>query len=165
MNSYYLITFTADPEKSTLDSAKRTAVLSKSVEGRPNEKIHMRYSLDRTKAIFQGVITAELKIHITQNAATIQYLGDMLPDGQAEQKVHDFIAENSKDWESVAAAGIACLDSSNNHIGVNYINDHDIGLQDAGTTNANNYSNNYIYSADTPTDIDVTSTENNNITV
>lgn len=43
-----------------------------------------------------------MKAWISSNRSYVEYLGDMLPNGQAEQKVYDFIKKNAKDWISSA---------------------------------------------------------------
>lgn len=121
------------------------------VQGRATQKI--------TNMLVSGNYTYNDAARTTASVLNITQNGILI-----EEATNCLISGNYCEGGSVTAAGIELQDSSNCHVIGNYINDHDIGLQDAGTTNANNYSNNYIFSADTPTDIDVTSTENNNIT-
>lgn len=121
-------------------------VLGKSDQYAESVLINGNYTYNSTARTTASVL------NITQNGILLEFANKCLVSG------------NYCEGGGVTPAAIECQDANNNHIVGNYINNHGTGLADSGTTNANNYSNNYIFSADTPTEFDQTSTENNNIT-
>lgn len=95
MNSYYLVTL---PNAASLGRLQAFMAFTKIGISNARELLHTRFSNDGTKVIVQGDISADLVTHLT-GKPFIEYLGDCLPSGQADEAVHSFIAQNSADWE------------------------------------------------------------------
>lgn len=93
MNSYYLITLPNAQSQGRLTAFQAFGVDSQ----KARERLHTKLSLDGTKVIVQGEIRAELQAHIV-GKAFIEYLGDCLENGQAEQSVYDYLSESSAEW-------------------------------------------------------------------
>lgn len=64
----------------------------------PHRNLHYRLSNDKTKAIAQLDMT-EAEIVFVSNKVWATYLGDYV-NGQAEQKVYDYLKANKAEWEA-----------------------------------------------------------------
>ena len=93
-NSYYVITLPADKNKDRFNAFKLLGVK----KGNARDLLHFRWNNDQTKVLVQGEILSKLLDH-TKGKSYIQYLGECLPSGQAEQSVYDYLEANKKEWE------------------------------------------------------------------
>lgn len=95
-NAYYVITLPADKNKSRLDQFVEKGVKSKF----PRENMTVRFNKDQTKVLVQGDIPDNLEKFI-KNKAEFICIGECLPNGQAEQKVYDYLETNKAEWQPI----------------------------------------------------------------
>lgn len=98
MISYYIITLPPTKEATRITTCVAKGV-AKADGINANRIPTTRMSLDGSKALIKAEVTEEMKKWLETNSAYVEYLGDLLETGQAEQKVYDWMEKNKAEWE------------------------------------------------------------------